>query len=93
MGCIAIVCVLLFWFCYFGILAKLGGAVVELVFGFRRSRVRYLSPPFSPVILRPSQTLSEAKRQTLAVFESKAFRFLGFGGWYGSCYDQHDLKG
>jgi hypothetical protein len=34
MGCIAIVCDLLFWFCYFGILAKLGGAVGKLISGF-----------------------------------------------------------
>jgi hypothetical protein len=62
MGCIAIVCVLLFWFCYFGILAKLGGSVVELVSVFGAAGSGFYPPPFRPVILPPSQTLSDAWR-------------------------------
>jgi hypothetical protein len=48
MGCIAIVCVLLFWFCYFGILAKLGGSVVESIFGFGAAGSGF-PPSFQPL--------------------------------------------
>jgi hypothetical protein len=45
MGCIAIVCVLLFWFCYFGILAKVW---CECLFAFVSAQMGQvsLSPSF-----------------------------------------------
>jgi hypothetical protein len=78
MGCIAIVCVLLFWFCYFGILAKL---VVPVFYGFWVSAQPgqlFRPPPFGPAILPPSQTLSEAFPETLALFGAHPPDLKGF---------------
>jgi len=62
MDCIAIVCVLLFWFGYVGILAKLVlPLVVVLSVSAQPDRSR-IHPPFRPSILPPSQTLSEVFR-------------------------------
>jgi hypothetical protein len=47
MGCIAIVCVLLFWFGYAGILAE---RLVQGLFSFRRSPVASFPPSFQTVV-------------------------------------------
>jgi hypothetical protein len=46
MGCIAIVCVLLFWFCYFGILAKLVMLLLGCFFGFGAAGSGVIPPSF-----------------------------------------------
>jgi hypothetical protein len=43
------------------------------------------------VILSPSQTLSEALRETLAVFPKQPPDLPRLSGWNGSCYDQQHL--
>jgi hypothetical protein len=74
MGCIAIVCVLLFWFGYFGILAKWVVPLFSWFLGFGAAGSGFSPPPFRPAILSPSQTLSDARRETLAVFPPAASR-------------------
>jgi hypothetical protein len=76
-GCIAIVCVLLFWFCYFGILAKVW---CECLFAFVSAQMGQVvfPPPFRPSILSPSQTLSDAFVETLAFFAARRPTVKGF---------------
>jgi hypothetical protein len=85
MGCIAIVCVLLFWFCYFGILAKW---VVHCfwVFGFGAVGSGRVSPSFQPLDSVAFANIIGSFDWNFSSFSGAAAVLQRLSGWRASCY-------